>query len=82
VRRHSHRDKEEVFNVVTPTEGERREDQIRAQQRRYFRIMLPCLVLVVFGFFVPAPTPIRVAALCIAAVMPPIAAFVGSNKPY
>ncbi|HEX5535501.1 MAG TPA: DUF3099 domain-containing protein [Actinomycetales bacterium] len=78
-RRHRHG---EVFDVVTPTERERQDDKIRAQQRRYFRIMLPCLVLVVFGFFVPAPTPIRVAALCIAAVMPPIAAIVGSNKPY
>jgi Na+/H+ antiporter NhaD/arsenite permease-like protein len=76
-----HRD-EQVYNVVTPTEHERQEDKIRAQQRRYFRIMIPCLVLVVFGFFVPAPTPIRVAALCLAAVMPPIAAIVGSNKPY
>ncbi len=79
--RRRHRE-EQVFNVVTPTERERQEDTIRGQQRRYFRIMIPCLVLVVFGFFVPAPTPLRVAALAVAAVMPPIAAIVGSNKPY
>jgi hypothetical protein len=41
--------------------------------------MIPCILLVAFGFFVPAPTPIRLAALAIAAFMPPIAAILGNN---
>jgi hypothetical protein len=40
--------------------------------------MVPCIILVAFGFFVPAPTPIRLVALAIAAFMPPIAAIVGN----
>ncbi len=28
---------------------------IPLQRRRYFRVMIPCIVLVLFGFFVPAP---------------------------
>jgi hypothetical protein len=32
----------------------------------------------VFGFFVPAPTPWRIAALAVAAVIPPIAAVVAN----
>ena len=71
----------DVYDVVTPTERERRIDEIATRRRRYFAIMIPCLVLVVFGFFVPAPIPVRVAALAIAAVLPPIAAIVGNEPP-
>jgi hypothetical protein len=70
-----------AYDVVTPTERERRLDEVAAMRRRYLLIMVPCLVLVVFGFFVPAPVPLRVAALLIAAVLPPIAAIVGSRPP-
>lgn len=65
---------------MTPTERERRDDDIATRRKRYFAIMIPCLVLVVFGFFVPAPTPARVAALAVAAVLPPVAAIVGNAR--
>jgi hypothetical protein len=70
------------YNIVTPTERERRNDEVEARRRRYFAIMIPCLSLVAFGFFVPAPTPARVAALALAAVLPPVAAIVGNAKPW
>jgi DUF3099 family protein len=71
----------EHFDIVTPTERERRLDEVAKRRRRYFLVMVPCLVLVAFGFYVPAPTPVRVAALAIAAVLPPIAAIVGNAPP-
>jgi hypothetical protein len=77
-RRHRH----VSYDIVTPTERERRDDEVEARRRRYFAIMIPCLLLVAFGFFVPAPTPARVAALAIAAVLPPVAAIVGNTKPW
>jgi hypothetical protein len=71
-----------VYDIVTPTEHEALEADIRARRRRYFRVMGPCLALVVFGFLVPAPQPVRVAALVVAAVLPPIAAMVGNTSPW
>jgi hypothetical protein len=70
------------YNIVTPTERERRDDEVETRRKRYFAIMIPCLSLVAFGFFVPAPTPARVAALALAAVLPPVAAIVGNAKPW
>jgi Protein of unknown function (DUF3099). len=70
------------YDIVTPTERERRDDEVATRRKRYFAIMIPCLSLVAFGFFVPAPTPVRVAALALAAVLPPIAAIVGNAKPW
>ena len=70
-----------TYDVVTPTERERRDDDIATRRKRYFAIMIPCLVLVAFGFFVPAPTPARVAALAVAAMLPPVAAIVGNARP-
>ena len=52
---------------------------LRGRKRRYFALMVPCLALVLFGFFVPAPIPVRVAALVIAAVIPPVAAIRGNG---
>jgi hypothetical protein len=69
---------DQPYDIVTPTERELRERAIARRRRRYFLVMGPCIALVVFGFFVPAPTPLRVAALALAAVLPPIAAVVGS----
>jgi DUF3099 family protein len=70
-----------AFDIVTPTPDQERLEGIAKRQRRYFRIMVPCITLVAFGFFIPAPTPIRLIALTIAAVMPPIAAIVGNAPP-
>ena len=67
---------------MTPTEHEALEADIRTRRRRYFRVMLPCLALVLFGFLVPAPQPLRVAALVVAMVLPPIAAMVGNTSPW
>jgi hypothetical protein len=75
----SHPEDEEPFDIVTPTEREAREQSIAARRRRYFLVMVPCLVLVVFGFFVPAPVPVRVAALAVAAVLPPVASILGNS---
>ena len=68
------------FDIVTPTDRERRNDEIDARRKRYFAIMIPCLALVGFGFFVPAPTPARVVALAVAALLPPLAAIVGTGR--
>jgi Protein of unknown function (DUF3099) len=56
----------------------RLDDSIRTRRRRYFWLMGPCLALVVFGFFVPAPVPWRISALAVAAVIPPVAAVVAN----
>jgi hypothetical protein len=50
-----------VYDIVTPTPHEQMVDEIAARRRRYFAIMLPCLALVIFGFWVPAPVPVRSA---------------------
>jgi hypothetical protein len=73
------RAKPAVYDIVTPTERERRDADLARRRRRYFAIMVPCLALVCFGFFVPAPTPFRVVALGIAAVLPPIAAMAANG---
>ena len=73
-------DEPELFDVHTPTERERLEASIARRKKRYFTVMIPCLALVAFGFFVPAPTPIRLIALTIAAFMPPIASMVGNAR--
>jgi hypothetical protein len=70
------------YDIVTPTERERLDDEVNTRRKRYFTIMIPCLSLVAFGFFVPAPTPARVAALAFAAVLPPVAAIVGNARPW
>jgi Protein of unknown function (DUF3099) len=72
------RRRHDAFDIVTPTQREARADDIGRRRRRYFRIMVPCLVLVVFGFFVPAPVPVRIGALVVAAVLPPVAAIVAN----
>jgi hypothetical protein len=78
-RRGRDRDPDEVYDIVTPTEREALERSISARRRRYFRIMVPCIALVLFGFFVPAPVPLRVAALAVAAFLPPIASILGNS---
>jgi Protein of unknown function (DUF3099) len=71
----------EHFDVVTPTEHERRDDDIARRRKSYFLIMIPCIVLFVgFGYLLPVPTPVRVMALGIAAVLPPIAAVVANRS--
>jgi hypothetical protein len=75
----SRRGEAPTYDIVTPTPDRARLDEIDRRQRRYLRVMIPCILLVLFGFFVPAPTPVRLAALAIAAFMPPIAAIVGNN---
>ena len=68
-----------TYDIVTPTEREALSADIARQRRRYFLLWVPCLLLVVFGFFVPAPTPWRIAALVVAAPMLPLAAILGSS---
>jgi hypothetical protein len=73
-------DEPPVFDVHTPTEREVLLASIAKRRRRYFRVMVPCIVLMLFGFFVPAPIPVRLTALAIAACMPPIAAMLGNTR--
>lgn len=73
--RHQHGRSPDIASHDVPR---RLDDSIRSRRRRYFWLMGPCLVLTVFGFFVPAPTPWRIAALAVAAVIPPIAAVVAN----
>ncbi|MGN6611184.1 MAG: DUF3099 domain-containing protein [Angustibacter sp.] len=68
------------YDIVTPTEREALDADIARRRRRYFLLWVPCIVLVVFGFFVPAPTPWRIAALVVAAPLLPAAAFVGNRR--
>jgi hypothetical protein len=65
-------------DISSPEVPRRLDDSIRSRRRRYFWLMGPCLVLAVFGFFVPAPIPWRIGALAVAAVIPPIAAVVAN----
>ena len=69
-----------MFDVHTPTEREVLLASIAKRRKRYFAVMIPCLILVGFGFFVPAPIPLRLTALAIAAFMPPIAAVLGNTR--
>jgi Protein of unknown function (DUF3099) len=77
VRRRRRRDP--VYDITTATDREQLERSVAARRRRYFWVMVPCIALALFGFFVPAPVPLRVAALGIACVLPPIAAIVGNT---
>ena len=72
-------DGDPAYDIVTPTDNERRDDLLRVRRRRYFSVMVPCLTLVLFGFFVPAPLAVRVAALIVAGILPPVAVIVGSG---
>lgn len=71
---------DQVFDIVTPTERERLDRLVAWQRRRYLAVIVPCLVLVLFGFFVPAPTPLRLVALIVAAVLLPVAVIVGNAR--
>lgn len=75
------RRRDPTYDIVSRTERERRDDDIAARRRRYFAVMGPCLALVLFGFLVPAPTPLRLGALAVASVLPPVAAIVGNRRP-
>lgn len=68
------------YDIVTPTERERRRADIARGRRRYFALWVPCIALVLFGFFVPAPTAWRIAALAVAAPLLPLAAFIGTPR--
>lgn len=63
----------EVHDVWTRTERELRLEEIEARKRRYLRTILPALGLVLFGFYVPAPTVLRLGALVVAALLVPFA---------
>ncbi len=71
---------EDVPDIVTPTERERRERLVAWQRRRYFIVIVPCLLLVLFGFFVPAPTSLRILALVVAGFLLPVAVIVGNSR--
>jgi Mn2+/Fe2+ NRAMP family transporter len=81
-RRHGRDRAPDVYDIVTPTEREALERDIRRRRRIYLSIMVPCVVIFVFfGLASFLPTPVRVAALCVAAVLPPVAAVLGNRLP-
>jgi hypothetical protein len=68
------------YVILTPTAREARDADIALRQRRYLKVMIPCLLLVLFGFFCyPAPAELRLVALGIGAFLPPIAAMVANT---
>ena len=69
----------EVFDVVTPTDAERRRADQHEREVRYRWLMGICLTCVLIGFFLPLPVPIRGAFLVVAAVLPPVAAIVANG---
>ena len=68
------------YDIVHRTEREVRDDELRHRRRRYLALWVPCMLLVLFGFLVPAPVPWRIAALAVAAPMLPLAAILGSGR--
>lgn len=77
----AHRDRKPPrYDIVTPTERESLDADIARRRRRYVLIWVPCIALVGFGFFVPAPTALRIAALVLAAPLLPIAAIVANVR--
>ncbi|MGQ0844178.1 MAG: DUF3099 domain-containing protein [Sporichthyaceae bacterium] len=60
---------DEIFDVVSRTAREARLESIARRQRNYFRFMVPAMGCTLFGFFVPAPLPLRLAALFLAVVL-------------
>jgi hypothetical protein len=56
-------------------------EQVRRRQRRYFLLMGVCLTLILLAWTWVRfwSTPLAVAMSAVAAVIPPIAAFVGNN---
>lgn len=70
----------EVFDVVTPTARQKKLEQIAERQRLYFRYMVPSISCTAFGFFVPAPIPLRLAALVIAVVLGLTAVILGNAR--
>lgn len=69
-----------VYDVVTPSAREARLAAIARRQRRYYRFMIPAICFVGFGFFVPAPVPLRLAALMIATVLGGVAVLLGNAR--
>lgn len=64
-----------------PTSGARRPyGGLALRRREYFALILPAIALVIFGFFVPAPTPLRLGALVVAAALVPLAAIAGNTR--
>jgi hypothetical protein len=56
-------------------------EQLRRRQRRYLLLMALCLVLIVLAWTWVRlwSVPLAVAMSAVAAIIPPIAAFVGNN---
>lgn len=69
-------DAESGAEQVTPEQ----EAEIESRERRYLWVMIPCIVLLVIGFFAPLPTPVRVGVLALAAGMPLVGVLVGNTS--
>lgn len=69
-----------VPDVMTPTERQAHLERVAERQRLYFRYAIPALGCTAFGFFVPAPTPIRLAALVLATMLGFIAVLLGNAR--
>ena len=68
-------------DVVTPTPTETARIDLRRRQRCYALVMGSCVALMLLGFLVPVPVPVRLVALAVAAVLAPLAAIAGNGGP-
>lgn len=66
--------------MTTPTERQAHLERIAQRQRDYFRFMVPALCFTAFGFFVPAPIPLRLAALFVAVALGATAVVLGNFR--
>ncbi len=73
---------DQVHDIVHPTPHERQQADLARRRRRYFFVMIPCLVLFVVGFAAPLPVWVRGVMFGVAAFMPPVAAIIGNRSPF
>lgn len=74
------REPKKVFDVMTPTERQAHLERVAERQRNYFRFMVPSLCATAFGFFVPAPTLLRLVALFVAVALGATAVVLGNFR--
>lgn len=74
--------RQQAYDVVTPTRREALMADIARRRRRYLSVIVPCLTLVVVGFFVPLPTALRVVTLVVAASLAPAAVIAAGSRPH
>jgi hypothetical protein len=65
---------------MTPSERQAHLERVAERQRQYFRYAVPALGCTAFGFFIPAPVPVRLTALVLAIGLGFIAVLLGNAR--